>query len=92
MHVDTGLQLIFFTEDLPPGAGGKLIVSNRGDVWGMPAIEADCTRIRPVAGQAIFFDARGHTHVVSALTDPHHVGRGGHVVLFAGGAGERQAG
>ena len=67
-HVDTvPLTGLLYVTDNPVGTGGELVVSNRGEVWGVDEIEADASRIHPVAGNMIFFDARKYTHYVSPL-------------------------
>ena len=64
-HVDSNpIQgMLYFTYH-PPGTGGELVVSNRGDVSGKEAVDADASRIYPVAGHLVLFDARHHTHYV----------------------------
>ncbi|MGI8334799.1 2OG-Fe(II) oxygenase [Actinomadura scrupuli] len=68
-HVDSNPieGLLYFT-DQPPGSGGTLRVSNSGEVRGTDAVDRDCASIHPVAGHLLFFDARHHTHYVTALT------------------------
>lgn len=64
-HVDSNpIQGMLYFSDHPPGGGGELVVSNRGDVSGKEAVDADASRIYPVAGHLVFFDARHHTHYV----------------------------
>ena len=55
------------------GAGGELVVSNRGDVKGRKNVDADALRIYPTAGQLVVFDGRQHTHYVAPLNDPEGV-------------------
>ncbi len=68
-HVDSNPieGLLYFT-DQPREAGGTLRVSNRGQVRGTAAVDEDCASIHPVAGHLVFFDAREHTHYVTALS------------------------
>lgn len=64
-HVDSNpIQGMLYFTDHPPGTGGELVVANRGDVSGKEAVDADASRIYPVAGHLVFFDARHHTHYV----------------------------
>lgn len=64
-HVDSNpIQGMLYFTDHPPGTGGELVVSNRGDVQGKDAVDADASRIYPVAGHLVLFDARQHTHYV----------------------------
>jgi hypothetical protein len=64
-HVDSNpIQGMLYFTDHPPGTGGELVVSNRGDVKGKDAVDADAARIYPVAGHLVLFDARRHTHYV----------------------------
>lgn len=70
-HVDSNpIGGLLYTTDHPAGGGGELVVSNRGDVSGIAEIEEDCTRIHPVAGHFVLFDARRHSHYVAPLADP----------------------
>jgi 2OG-Fe(II) oxygenase superfamily len=70
-HVDTcPITGLFYVTDHPPGAGGELVISNRGDIYGREEVERDATRIHPVAGQVVFFDGRRRTHFVAPLVDP----------------------
>ncbi len=64
-HVDSNpIQGMLYFTDHPPGTGGELVVSNRGDVSGKDAVDDDASRIYPVAGHLVLFDARRHTHYV----------------------------
>ena len=69
-HVDSNPieGLLYFTNHMP-SQGGELRVSNVGDVDGIAAIDADMTRIYPIAGHLVFFDARHHSHYVTGLAD-----------------------
>jgi hypothetical protein len=70
-HVDTNpLQGMLYVNDQPPGTGGELVVSNRGDVTGRAAIDRDATRLYPIAGHLVMFDARRHSHYVTNLANP----------------------
>lgn len=69
-HVDSNpIQGMLYFTDHPPGTGGELVVSNRGDVAGKDEVDADATRIYPVAGHLLLFDARRHTHYVEGVED-----------------------
>jgi hypothetical protein len=73
-HVDsTPFSTLLQATTHPPGAGGELVVANRGDVLGREAVDADASRIYPVAGRFIMFDGRGHTYYVRPLTNPNDV-------------------
>ena len=73
-HVDSNpIQGMLYVTDHPPGSGGELIVSNRGDVQGRSAIDADATRIHPVAGYLVLFDARAHTHYVADVEETSEI-------------------
>jgi hypothetical protein len=67
-HVDSNpLEgLLYVTTHAPPD-GGELVVSNKVGTIGIEEIERDCTRIHPVRGKLVFFDARRHPHYVSSL-------------------------
>lgn len=69
-HVDSNpIQgMLYVTEHLP-GSGGELIVSNLGDVTGKASVDLDATRIYPVAGYLVLFDARKHTHYVADVNN-----------------------
>jgi 2OG-Fe(II) oxygenase superfamily len=68
-HVDSNpLEGLLYVTTHPPGAGGELVVSNRGDVPSCEAVDADCSVIHPVSGHLIFFDASAHSHYVRPLT------------------------
>jgi hypothetical protein len=73
-HVDSNPieGLLYFTTH-PPGSGGELRVSNRGDVAGINEIDIDVTCIYPVAGHLVLFDARHHSHYVAALRSEHDI-------------------
>lgn len=70
-HVDSApLTGLFYITDHPVGRGGELVVANSKNAWGPEEVAADATRIHPVAGQLLFFDARNNTHYIEPLTDP----------------------
>jgi hypothetical protein len=67
-HVDSNpLEGLLYVTSHPVGMGGELVVSNRGNVRGKEEVDEDATRIHPVAGHLIFFDARQYTHYVAPL-------------------------
>jgi hypothetical protein len=67
-HVDSNpIQGMLYFTDHPPGTGGELVVSNRGDVRGKDEVDADAARIYPVAGHLLLFDARRNTHYVEGV-------------------------
>jgi 2OG-Fe(II) oxygenase superfamily len=69
-HVDSNpLEGLLYVTTHPPGAGGELLVSNRGDVPSCEEVDADCSTIHPVSGHLIFFDASAHSHYVRPLVD-----------------------
>lgn len=69
-HVDSQpVSTLLYATSQPPGKGGELVVSNRGDVASREEVDADATRIYPIAGQLVVFDGRQHTHYVSPLAD-----------------------
>lgn len=69
-HVDSNpIQGMLYFTDHPPGTGGELVVSNRGDVKGREEVDADAACIYPVAGHLLLFDARKHTHYVEGVQD-----------------------
>lgn len=71
-HVDSNpLEGLLYVTDHPPGSGGELVIANNGDVKGEREIACNATRIYPVAGHLIFFDARSHSHYVTRLVDPN---------------------
>lgn len=73
-HVDSNpIQGMLYVTDHPPGNGGELIVSNLGDVVGKREIDADATRIYPVAGYLVLFDARAHTHYVADVGEASEI-------------------
>lgn len=70
-HVDSNpIGALLYATTHPRGAGGELVVANRGDVRGIAEIEACCSRIHPVSGHLVLFDARFHSHYVAPLRDP----------------------
>lgn len=69
-HVDSNpIQGMLYFTDHPPGTGGELVVSNRGDVDGKDEVDADAARIHPIAGHLLLFDARKHTHYVEGVQE-----------------------
>jgi hypothetical protein len=71
-HVDSNpVGALLYVTSHAPGEGGELVVSNRGDVVGISEIERDATRIYPIAGHLVLFDAHAHSHYVAPLRDPH---------------------
>ncbi|MGN6258533.1 MAG: 2OG-Fe(II) oxygenase [Solirubrobacterales bacterium] len=67
-HVDSNpLEGLLYVTSHPPGTGGELVVSNRGDVQSREEVDADCSIIYPVAGHLIFFEASRHSHYVRPL-------------------------
>ena len=67
-HVDSNpLEGLLYVTTHPEGAGGELVVGNRLDVSGIEEIEADNTRVYPVSGHLIFFNASKHSHYVAPL-------------------------
>jgi len=67
-HVDSNpLEGLLYVTSHPEGDGGELVVGNEPGTTGVDAIEKDCTRIYPVSGQLVFFDARNHAHYVAPL-------------------------
>jgi hypothetical protein len=73
-HVDSNpLEGLLYATTHPPGSGGELVVSNVGDVAGIQDVDADATRIYPIAGQLIFFDATQRSHYVAPLRGPEDV-------------------
>lgn len=76
-HVDSNKwQGLFNLTTHPPGTGGALRASNRGDVRGIKAVDEDCTEMFPVAGHLIVISARRNTHYVTPLV-PAGLSRGG---------------
>jgi hypothetical protein len=70
-HVDSVPVVgLLYVTDHPIGTGGELVVANRGDVRGRDEVDADATRIHPVAGHLILFKAVDYTHYVSPLASP----------------------
>jgi hypothetical protein len=73
-HVDSNpLEGLLFCTTHPPGSGGELVVANRSDAVGVAGVDADSSRIYPITGQLVFFDARQHAHYVRELSDQHAV-------------------
>jgi hypothetical protein len=67
-HLDSNpLEGLLYATTHAPGEGGDLVVSNRGDVPDMEAVDADCSRIHPVKGQLVFFDGSRNSHYVRPL-------------------------
>jgi hypothetical protein len=73
-HVDSNpVQALLYVTSHPEGKGGELVVANDGDVPDRQAVDANPSRIYPVAGHLVIFDARQHSHYVEPLTDPSGV-------------------
>jgi 2OG-Fe(II) oxygenase superfamily len=67
-HVDSNpLEGLLYVTDHPPGTGGELVVSNRGDVPTAEEVDRDATLIYPVAGHLVFFNGSCHSHYVRPL-------------------------
>ena len=67
-HVDSNpLQGLLYVTTHPPGSGGELVVSNRGDVGSPSEVDEDCSTVYPVSGHLIFFDGRSRSHYVRPL-------------------------
>lgn len=69
-HVDSNpLEGLLYATTHAPGAGGDLVVSNRGDVPDIDSVDRDCSRIHPVRGQLVFFDGSQNSHYVRPLAN-----------------------
>jgi hypothetical protein len=69
-HVDTNpIQSLLYVTDNPEGTGGELVVANNPSATSIVEVDADCTRIFPVSGHLLFFDARRFPHYVRPLRD-----------------------
>jgi hypothetical protein len=67
-HIDTNpIEGLLYCTSHPEGAGGELVVSNRGDVSSVEDVDADATIVEPKAGYLVFFDGRHHAHYVRQL-------------------------
>lgn len=67
-HLDSNpIEGILYATTHPPGQGGELVISNEGDVVGVEAVTKNASRIYPVRGHLVFFDARARSHYVEAL-------------------------
>ena len=67
-HVDSNpLEGLLYVTTHSPGSGGELVVSKRGDIFGVDKVEEAAARIYPVSGNLVFFDARHNSHYVTAL-------------------------
>ena len=67
-HVDSNpIEGLLYVTTNPPGSGGELVVANNPAAVGIEEIEHDQSRVYPVSGQLIFFDARQHPHYVRPL-------------------------
>jgi hypothetical protein len=66
-HVDSNpvTGILFLTDH--PASAGDLVISHEPDAVGVDGLERDCTRIRPEAGQIIFFDGRTYPHYARPL-------------------------
>lgn len=70
-HIDSNpVGALLYVTTHAPGEGGELAVSNRGDITGVAEIERDASRIHPVAGQLVLFEARRYAHYVAPLRKP----------------------
>lgn len=70
-HVDSApISGLLYASTHAPGSGGELVIANHGDVKGVDEIERDCSRVYPVAGYFVLFDARFNSHYVAPLRDP----------------------
>lgn len=70
-HVDTNpVEALLFATTHSRDQGGTLVVANDVKASDIDKIEANATRIDPVAGKLIFFDATNHPHYVSQLAHP----------------------
>jgi hypothetical protein len=70
-HIDSNpLEGLLYVTSHPRGKGGELVVSNRGDVPTIEAVDDDCTVIYPMTGHLIFFNGSNHSHYVRPLVDP----------------------
>jgi hypothetical protein len=70
-HVDTNpVEALLYVTDHPPGTGGELVVANNVDARSVGEVDKDCTKVYPVAGHLVFFDARRFPHYVRALRTP----------------------
>ncbi len=68
-HVDSNpVEGLLYVTDHPAGTGGETVFSNVGDVPTCEKVDEDATRVHPVAGHLIFFDARHHSHYVAPLS------------------------
>lgn len=69
-HVDSNpVEGLLYVTSHSQGSGGELVVSNQGSIFGIAEVERNATRIYPVAGHFILFDARRHSHYVAPLND-----------------------
>ncbi|WP_221930767.1 2OG-Fe(II) oxygenase [Changchengzhania lutea] len=69
-HVDTNpIQGILYVTTHTPGEGGELVVANSEDCYSIQEIEKNSSRIYPVSGHIVFFDARKFSHYVPPLRD-----------------------
>lgn len=66
-HVDSNpvTGILFFTDH--SAGGGELVVGHDTAAVGVDAVERDCTVIRPLAGQLIFFDGKTYPHYARLL-------------------------
>jgi hypothetical protein len=81
-HIDSApIACILCATDQPPGSGGELTVANRGDVRGRAAVDADASRIYPVAGHLIVINGNRYSHYVSALAQDETGGVGVRIAI-----------
>lgn len=69
-HVDSNpVQGMLYITNHDSNTGGELIVANNEQARDVASVEADYARIQPKKGLLVFFDARKHSHFVTALRD-----------------------
>jgi len=69
-HVDSNpvQGMLYITTHLPE-EGGQLHVANNVDAKNVDDVMKDCATIQPSKGLLVFFDARRHSHYVTALNN-----------------------
>jgi hypothetical protein len=73
-HVDSNpVQGMLYVTAHDAASGGQLIVANCETADSVTSVLENCARIDPRRGLLVFFDARRHSHFVSALTRPDGV-------------------
>jgi hypothetical protein len=71
-HVDSNpIAALLYLSSHDRDTGGELIVSNKGDVRGIDAVNSDCSVIQPKKGLLVIFDGRHHTHYVNKIVTGH---------------------